>query len=252
MIRMILREYRMSIHLEKLKNLFEKKTFNFYFTCLNMYILITMIWGKTQEWKEKPVVMILLILCYASIIWGVMIACLFQNQLPEIMFLLPLEKSERKKYVITAYWIRVISGCIPLCVLHLILVVMKEIHIIQALSAVWVGFLIFAKGNFDLEWVDNSILYRTVKRGLFGYGIWNAIAEGINMTGYMIIHVLSGGKTFFVDWFTVVLGIVLPTLFGMGSFYYWKPAMELAQNFEVIQLAESTSNRKRKWKTYVG
>lgn len=240
----------MGVNQEKLKSLSKKKTFVFYITCLSMYILINIILGKTQEWKERPVTMILFVLCYVSLVFGVTVASLFQNQLPEIMFLLPLDKTERKKYVIVSYWIRVLLGLIPLCMVHFILVAIKEMHIIQALNAIWVGFLMLAEWNLDLEWVDSSIIYRFGKRGLSGYGIWNAIAEGINLVGYLFLHILDGAYS--LDGFIIMFGMLLPTLSGISIFYYWKPVMELAQNFEVIQLAESTSNRKRKWKTYVG
>ncbi len=176
-----------------------------------------------------------------SVGWGIFLANLFPNSLPEIMFLLPMESRERAQYVRTAYRLRIVCGMVPLVVGDSVLFAIGELHVARLLGF-WCGmFLNLLVYNLGLEGCDKDQWYPARKKKLGGYGIWNAMTEAVGLMLLIIqcINVEDTGYGTPPDAAALLVLLLIQGIFCLGVFRYYRPVMEVALEFEETEAVKA-------------
>jgi len=223
---MVLRDYRMHWK-ERLQNVFKNGSWFAY-----LYLMIVPAFEYTDKISRA--------MTYYGILFPLMIGLLlsrmYSNGLNKTMFLCPLEKEERKRYLVSAYWLRVSIPTILFMLIGSILVAIHNISMKAFPILIISETMFFIATNLYLEAAYQKPDYEK-KHNLSGYTFWQIVAQVFGL-GFMVIcmglaqdlNVPFRMMDFIIVFLLLVLQFAITMKIVLG---YWEKVMWIATDYEL-------------------
>lgn len=225
---MVLRDYRMHWK-EEIQNIFKNSSWFIY-----LYVMI--IPANLFDYTDK----ISRAVTYYGILFPLMIGLLlsrmYPNGLNKTMFLCPLEKEERKRYLVSAYWLRVIVPTFLFMLIGAILVGTHNISMKSYLIIYVSETMYFIASNLYLEAAYQKPDYEK-KHNLSGYTSWQIVAQLFGLF-FMVICIGFAGDLYVpfrsMDFAIIFLLLMIQFAITMKIVLgYWEKVMWIATDYEL-------------------
>ncbi|MFA9464492.1 MAG: hypothetical protein ACERKN_09405 [Velocimicrobium sp.] len=231
MIRMVLRDYRMNWK-EGLSNVSKNGSWFVY-----LYLLIVP--ANLFGFMDKPSHVAVYYGILFPLMLGLLLSRMYPNRLSKTMFLCPMKKEERKRYIVSAYWIRVL---IPIALFALIGLILVGVYQISVESYV---FLLASEALF----IIGTNLYIEAK--ISGYTFWQMMVQLYGLIFIVsCIGYTSDLGTPLKTWEFLIFFVLL-LLQGAATtklvVSYWRTVLEVALDYEWSERESRNVKNEKGW-----
>ncbi len=228
MVGIVFRDYRMHWK-EGIQSVFKNGSWFIY-----LYLMIVPV--NLFDYADK----ISEVMTYYGILFPIMIGLLlsrmYSNGINKTMFLCPLEKEERKRYLVSAYWLRVIVPTFLFILIGTVLVGTHNISMKSFLILVVSETMYFIASNLYLEAAYQKPDYEK-KHNLSGYTFWQIVAQIFGLF-FMVVCISFAGDlnvpfqsmNFAIIFFLLVVQFAITIKVVLG---YWEKVMRIAIDYEM-------------------
>lgn len=176
-----------------------------------LYVYVLMPITSARNWERGPEHIICHICVATIVMFGAFSAPLHPIALPKLMYLCPMDESERKDYLKKSFFFKIIAGFVISVVGIALLVLFTELDIVYGAVIILAEMLyVLCSANIDGANIEKCIKEQHVSFIYGGEDVWGSVIRFISL-GFALFVVLGIGwqEDFRTTFGAVFVGIML-------------------------------------------
>lgn len=177
----------------------------------------------------------------ASMMIGILLARMYPNQMSKILFLCPLTEQDRKKYLETAYWLRVSIPMIICISTGAVSLVIGHLSFFYYLMVCLQSFFFMVGVNIYCVPDKQSVYITQRVYQLPGvYEVWNILIQAVGAFGMCIFVSIEINPNGVTDKVIILAFVFVEMLLSIKMFVtYYRPVMARGMRYESCHRGET-------------